>query len=218
MHHYHYYYYKISIALLHFHLRLCSDLHVNCDVAINRRYFTCLDRCVVFVVVCVSKSPFSFLCTIYCTIILLYAPSFIRVLSNVRVPIPDGIVRTASVRFQGWHRAWHCKVPLAPRQGSMDFLQAVSQSRSGCGQVSVRKCDVAKCDTAWRSIGAPRGMPWRGTAVCVASWRHASFSVTCSFDACYSCSYSCSCSCSTHTADAFVQQGTTTFKLALPKE
>lgn len=105
MHHYHYYYYKISIALLHFHLRLCSDLHVNCDVAINRRYFTCLDRCVVFVVVCVSKSPFSFLCTIYCTIILLYAPSFIRVLSNVRVPIPDGIVRTASVRFQGWHRA-----------------------------------------------------------------------------------------------------------------
>lgn len=64
----HHYFLKISIALLHFRLRLCSDLHVNCDVAINRRYFTCLDRCVVFVVVCVSKSPFSFLCTIYCTI------------------------------------------------------------------------------------------------------------------------------------------------------
>lgn len=166
-----------------------------------------------FLLLCVWASPpFSFLCTIYCTIILLYAPSFIRVLSNVRVPIPDGIVRTASVRFQGWHRAWHCKVPLAPRQGSMDFLQAVSWSRSGCGQVSVRKCDVAKCDTAWRSIGAPRGMPWRGAAVCGMEFLGGTrlFLWHVHSDACYSCSYSCSycwCFCSTRYND--LQAGTT---------
>ena len=125
-----------SIALLHFRLRLCSDLHVNCDVAINRRYFTCLDRCVVFVVVCVSKSPFSFLCTIYCTHYFasrtfLYTRTFERSRAN------------------SWRYCAHC---LGSIPGMAPCLTLQSTTGSKAGKYGLSPGCESESEWVWPSI------------------------------------------------------------------